>query len=280
MKLIQRLAQHAIDSHTDQAATVLEMLEEDEVVRLLGRGSVRSGAAVLQRLSPDYATAVFERLPTERAARFVEALPVDVATRLVRRVDRAVQESVLASVSAKHAGSIRRVLGFREGTAGALMDPEVLALPSELSARDALQRVRKTPKLARYNVYVVDHAQRLVGALNLRELLLARGRAPLAEIMTRDPFRVRANADQASVLSHPGWRVVHALPVVDDDEAFVGVIRYAVLKALETEFARRRSDLDTGAALGEVIAAGARGILDAFTGPTERPAGGHPDGEA
>ena len=270
MKLVRELAQHALEHHPDRAATVLERLDEAETIRLLERGSLESASAVLERLSPHYATAVLRGLKRERAARMLDALPVDVAVRVVRRADGGLQEALLALVDPNRARSIRSVLGFREGSAGALMDPDVLALPSDLSVREALRRVRKDPNLARYNLYVVDQAQRLVGALNLRELLLARGRLSLSDLMTRDPHRVLATADRATVLAHPGWKEVHALPVVDEANAFLGAIRYRVLRQLEVELlASRSGDLETSAAFGQVIAAGARGVLDAFSGAAE-----------
>jgi Mg/Co/Ni transporter MgtE len=137
--------------------------------------------------------------------------------------------------------------------------------------------VRKTAELARYNLYVVDQGGRLVGALNLRELLLARSRTLLSDLMVRDPHRVQGKADRATVLTHPGWKEVHALPVVDADETYLGAIRYRTLRELEEELlAPRDRDMDTGAAFGQVIAAVAEGVLDALGGASG-PRGGVDD---
>lgn len=270
MKLVRELAQYALEHYPDRATIVLERLDEAETIRLLDCGGLASATAVVERLSPHYATAVLRGVKPERAAKMLDSLPVDTAARIVRRADPDDQQTVLALVDPKRAKMIRAVLRFPEGSAGALMDPDVLALPSELSAREALQRVRKDAKRTRYNVYVIDQEQRLVGALNLRELLMARGRLLLADLMTREPFRVVATADRASVLAHPGWKEVHSLPVVDDANVFLGAIRYRVLRQVEEELLAPRSDeIETSAAFGQVIAAGARGLLDAFSGAAE-----------
>ena len=270
MKLITELARHALEHHPDRATIVLERLEEADTIQLLERSSLASAAAVIQRLSPHYATAVLRGLEPDKAARLLESLPVDTATRIVRRADEDTQQALLALVDSKRAKLILTVLRFPESSAGALMDPDVLALPGELSAREALRRVRKDATIARYNLYIVDQAQHLVGALNLRELLLAKGRLLLSDLMTRDPHRVVATADRASVLAHPGWKEVHALPVIDEAGVFLGAIRYRALRQLEEEFlALRTGDVETSAAIGQVIAAGARGLLDAFSGTAE-----------
>jgi magnesium transporter len=270
VNLERELARHALEHHPGRAATVLERLDESEAIRLLGSGPVASAAAVLVSLSPQYGTAVLGRVKPERAARILDALPVDTAARLLRRAATDVQTALLTHIDPKHASSIRAVLRFPEGSAGALMDPDVLALPSELTAREAMERVRKGAELARYNLYVVDQAQHLVGVLNLRELLLARRSTPLTDLMTRDPHRVVATADRASVLANPGWKAVHALPVVDEAGVFLGAIRYRVLRHLEEELlAARTDDFDTSAALGQVVAESARGLLDALSGAAD-----------
>jgi magnesium transporter len=143
-----------------------------------------------------------------------------------------------------------------------------LAVPEDFIVREALVRVRALPEQIRYEVYVVDRNQVLVGVLNLRELLLARSHARLAEVMTRDPFCLSAAADRSVVLSHPGWQKVHAIPVIDREGCYLGVIRYRILRQIEAELlGGAAEDGNTFEALGDLFAAGVAGILDALTDP-------------
>lgn len=280
MSLVRRMAQHALEVHPEASASVLERSGDAASLALLTTAPLEAAAAVLQRFSPVRAAAMLGGLPPERAARILDGIPTDAVARLVRRLPPAAQEAVLAEMPSGRAESIRRVLHFPEGTAGALMDPDVLALPVDWTAREALKRVREDAEHARYNLYVVDDGDRLVGALNLRELLLARPRATLGSLMKRDPHRIEALADRSSVLRHPGWKVVHALPVVDASGAFLGALRYRVLRRLEQELTGERGgDVDSGAALGELIAAAARGVFDAVSGTGIRPVEEADDGE-
>ncbi len=266
-KLVNQLAQHALETHPNQVTTVLERIPQEDAVRFLGAARLENAAKIVECLSPNVAPAVLHAMKTDRAAHVIETLAVDSSARVLRRMDEDRQQAILSLVDPKRARSIRSVLRFREGSAGALMDPDVLALPSDLSAREALARIRKVPELARYNLYVVGDTQKLVGALNLRELLLGRGRLPLSDLMTRDPHRILATADRASVLAHRGWREVHSLPVVDTTDAFLGAIRYRVLRRLEEDLViHRGEDAEAGAAFGQLIAAGARGLIDAVSG--------------
>jgi len=269
MALVRRLADNLIDEHPQQATAVLETMGVDETARLLERSRPASGAALIRRLSPHFAAAALAKLDLQPCARIIDALDHDVAARLLRRLSADVQAALLECISPKHAHGYRTSLSFPDNTAGALMDPEVLALPEDLSAREALKRIREAPEHTRYNVYIVDREQRLVGVLNLRELLLARPRALLSGLMVRDPQRLSAAADRASILAHPGWKDVHALPVVDEAGAYLGAVRYRTLRELEAELlSTRSSDEDASHALGQLFAAGAGALLDAFSGRT------------
>jgi len=257
-----------IRAHPERSARVLERSGPAAAAHLLARVAARPAAAVLARLTPQTAADVLEQLGIERCVPVVEALELDAAARVVRRIAPERAAALLEGVSSRRARAIGLLLRFEERTAGALMDPEVMALPEDWTAREALRRIRERPEHARYNVYVVDGQQRLVGVLNLRELLLASPRARLSELMVRSPARLEASADRAQVVAHPGWARVHAIPVVDESGAYLGAIRYHTLRALEAELlGRRGTDEDAGSALGELFATGAAGLLDALTGP-------------
>jgi magnesium transporter len=269
MALISTLADALIQKHPARAAEVLEREEPAQGITLLARGNARSAAEVLRRLSPTRVGATLGGLAPRRAASLLAALPLDAAARLLRHVEEAQRGGILEHLDARRAQSLRSLMAFPADRAGALMDPEVLALPSTLSAGEALDRVRERPDHARYNLYVLDDEARLVGALNLRELFLARPEDRLGDLMKPNPQAIRSDADRATVLSHHGWREVHALPVVDADGHYLGAFRYRTLRELEEELLHgRRDDSSSATALGELFATGAAGLLDALAAST------------
>jgi magnesium transporter len=268
VSLESRLAREFVRRHPTRSAGVLERLGAEEAAGMLSRCSAHEAAAVLRRMSPQVAAAALADLGEAKAADILETLPLDVAARLARRVDPELLAAGLERMDPRTGRSLRSLLRFAEDSAGALMDPNVLALPEDATAGEALDRIRSEPENARYNVYVVDRSQHLVGVVNLREILLARPRERLADFMVRNPKRLDANADRAAVVAHPGWREAHALPVVDSEGCYLGAIRYKILRALEEEFlGGEPQDADVREALGRLFATGAGGLLDALTSP-------------
>jgi len=71
-----------------------------------------------------------------------------------------------------------------------------------------------------------------------------------------------------SIVEHPGWRDVHALPVIDDRELFLGVLRYETLRQLEQEYTTPPPAAGGFAAvltLGELCWTGLAGVLTDLT---------------
>jgi magnesium transporter len=267
MTLEARLAAQLVRLQPARAAAVLERVPRAEAARLLGDVPAAEGAGVVASLSPFAAVEVLATLPVETAAGLVEALEDDVASRLARRMDEGRRGVVFGALPSRVARRLETLMRFPENSAGALMDPDVLALAEDLTVAEARERVREVPDQARYNLYVVDRGQVLVGVVTLRELLIAAAEAPLAASMVRSPMCLRSDADRSVVISHPGWKRVHSLPVVDEHGCYLGAVRYRTLRQLEEELLRSAlADADATEALGEVFASGALGVLDALTG--------------
>jgi magnesium transporter len=269
--LRERLALGVLEDHPDDAAGVLERLPPAAAAALFASAGGEQTADVLGRIDPTAASALVAELDHEDAVGAVAALPLESAARLLRRLAPERVEALLAQQPVRRARALRDLVRFREESAGALMDPDVLALPVDVTAEEALERVRESPDRARYNVYVVDREQKLVGVLNLHELLTAPLHAELSSLMNREPLRVSAEADRRTIVEHPGWRVVTALPVVDADGTYLGALRYRTLRRLESEIARGAPDgASASNALGDLFATAAAGMVEAVLGAPSR----------
>lgn len=278
MDLDAKLARALVRSHPEEAAAVLERGGTESATALLQAERPVAAAEVLRRMAPQFAVSVLQAASAERVAEWLELLPVEASARLLRRLDESIRESLLSAMQTRTADALRPLLQYPEATAGALMDPRVLALPSDLMAGEALTQVRGDPEHALYNLYVVDRSHQLVGVLNLRELMAAPPEVALEKVMKTEVHRLRADLGHVDVLTHPGWQDVHSLPVTDERGVYLGVVRYRTLRRLEEE--KRADDALAGSptarALGDLFRAGAAGLLETVAlaaAPRPEPAG-------
>ncbi len=262
------LAKNFAEDHPADAARVLEGLALEEASAYLDELPPRSATAVLQKMVPSNAAECIAQLSPPRFARIIAALPLDSAAALLRRLEPERQAELLSRAPSNISALIASLLRYPQNSAGALMDPRAMALPEDITATEAMARGRRAPRHVLYYIYVLDREQKLVGVMNLRELMLAPPKETLSAAMRREVTTPPALAGRMAIVEHPGWRDVHALPVVDDGGVFLGVLRYETLRKLERESATSPpagGGLAAVLTLGELCWVGLAGILTDLT---------------
>lgn len=245
-----------------------------EAALVLGDLAPAVAAGLLHYLPSLSAAFALEQLAAEDTAAILIAVRPDIAASILRATPSERRATVIACFPSRLRAAISNLLIYAEDTAGALMDPAVLTAFEQEPVRQVLARLQRNPEHALYYLYVVADDQRLVGVVNMRELMGARPDASLASVCTRNVASIAASATWQTVVEHPAWGSVHALPVVDETGQFIGVLRYETARALERRQAGDTladSSLQTASALGELFGLGLRGI---FQWPTSGIAGG------
>jgi magnesium transporter len=235
------LAAAFLASRPTDAARVLERASPVTSAAVLSRCAPRVFAEALRQMDPAEASAVLARLPGETAPGVLAELSHGPVASMLRPLDPAERERLLAVAPEETAKSVRTALFHPEGTAGSMMDSNLLALPSEISVGEARQRMRRRSKRAGNYVYVLDQDRRPMGAVSLGELMLASPKESLTSLMRAAVAKIPARAGVDAILAHPGWRGLHALPVVDSDGTLVGVLRRETYERLREEAARREA---------------------------------------
>ena len=264
MRADERLALGFMEAHPDGAARLLERAAPAEAAALLAELPDRVAAEVLRQMGPTAVAGCAAALPVEKLAAMVGELPLDAAGAVMHRVEAERREAVLTRLPAATEASLRQLLAYGPYTAGALADPLALALPEDLTVAEAQSRLRGRGGHLLYSLYIVARDQRLVGVLDLPELMAARAKDTLAAAMRRDPIRLETDTAFATLAAHHAWHHLDALPVVDREGRLVGAIRHMAVRRLEAELglrARGESVLATLVGLSELYWAGLAGMF-------------------
>lgn len=186
----------------EQLAGVIENFPASEAARLLVKLGRAEAADILEEMDPDDAADVVEEMRDEDAA------------------------AILIEMEAPHAAELRELLAYPPESAAGHMTGAVVTVSPDLSVEQALVAIRRVAQEAEtiYYVYVTDNADKLLGVLSLRDLVLAAPNAPITQITRRDLVKVRADADQEVAARMLTERGLLALPVVDADNTLLGII--------------------------------------------------------
>lgn len=263
MRLESHLVEHFVALDARDAARTLEAISPESAAALLLTLREGTRGALLRFLPIGFIARCFQTLSLDDAAALAASGRQDVIAPVLRSLDAAVRDGILTRLPSSTRAPLERLLRYPVGVAGAWMDPHILSVSDDITVEGALARVRQEPEHALYYLYVVTAEQRLVGVLNLRELLLASPKSRITDVAHAKVEAVSALASWESVLAHPAWERVHTLPVVEDGR-YIGAIRYESIRRLEQralEQAARDPAPRTGAAIAELYGLGLRGLL-------------------
>lgn len=191
--------------------------------RLLGKDRALE---VFELLDPSLQQELLEGLRDTNIRQLFEDLDPDDRARLTEEMPATVARRLLAGLSPNERRLTSTLLGYPEDSAGRLMSPEVASLRANMTASEALERLRRIGRSSEtiYALPVTDDHRRLVGALGLRDLVLADPGQRVEDLMDTDVYSARVDTDQEEAA-----RLIHeadllGLPIVDTEDRLVGIV--------------------------------------------------------
>jgi magnesium transporter len=210
------------------AETLAGDLDVEQVWRFLSHTSIRHQAAIFEYFPIDWQVKMVEGAGRERMARLIEQMSHDDRVDLLRRLMPRVAEGLLRLVDEADRRDIANLVRQDENTAGGLMTTNYAWLPPNLTATEALDRLRlQAPESETiYYIFVLDEQHRLMGVLSLRDLILAPRHARIRDIMEANVVSVRATDDREQVARVIAQYDLIAVPVVDEQGRMVGIVTH------------------------------------------------------
>jgi magnesium transporter len=225
-----------------EAATVVSMLPVPRAIELCDQPTMRRRAAILEQLEP------------ERVAEILIGLSADERTDIIQRMGLHQRHRILPKLGLEIRQELEDLLQYPEHTAGGIMTTEFVRLEQNLTVGEALKHIRSVAreKESIYACYVLEPGgDQLLGAVSLRDLVMAELDAPLTKVMRRKPVTVNALEDQESVAQKIGKYNLLAVPVLEEDGSVVGFVTVDdvidVLIEEQTEDILRMAGVEPGA---------------------------------
>jgi len=225
-----------------EASTVIMMLPVARVIELFDQPTMTRRGAILEKLDPS------------RAAQIIEGLSADERTDVIQQMGLTERRRVLARVGDETKAELEHLLQYPEHTAGGIMTTEFVRLDPLMNVGDALKHIRSVArdKESIYACYVLEpKTGGLLGAVSLRDLVMAEMNQPIAEVMRRKPITVQTSDDQETVAHRIAKYNLLAVPVLEADGSVVGFVTVDdvidVLIEEQTEDILRMAAVEPGA---------------------------------
>ena len=221
---IEKAAEAVASIHPADRADLYERLDLELREAFLSVLSSEAMGELLEYLEEEVRERVVERMPRVSLARVLDKTSQDTAVDVLRTLAPAEMARVLSAMTT--ASEITPLLEHADESAGGLMTRGYVALHPEMTTQQAITflRLRKPVVEEAYYLYVLDAANRLLGVVNLRELLISDLDTPIVNVMTKDSITVEADTDQEEVARLIQHYRLRALPVVNEQGVLSGIV--------------------------------------------------------
>lgn len=216
-----------IDTDPQQAALALEALSPEDAAAVVRGLSPETAARLLARVHPQSEAAIYELLVPEPAATLLGLADADDAADAFRALRDDSRRALLASLTLERRRELEERLSYLDHSAGQIMRTDVVSFSKDARVRDVVTRLKTitASKHPQSYTYVVDEHRRLLGVLNMRDLLLAEDDARVETIMRTDVISVPSHVDREELIAESKVKSYLSIPVVDAQGRLLGAVR-------------------------------------------------------
>jgi magnesium transporter len=222
------LKEKLADMHPVDLADILEEMEPEQRVEIFEGLDPEQASDTFEEIDPNVQRDLVESLGTDKVAKLVDEMTTGQAADVLSILPASDADDILERLNPDDARKIRAILERQEEHILDYATQEYIAFPPDKTAEQAQNeyRVAARGKDVVMYLYILDQAGRLLGIVDIKELLQADDKALMKDIMeghvhTLDPDSTLKEASQ--MFTRYDYR---ALPITDDGDKMLGVVTY------------------------------------------------------
>lgn len=223
---------------------VAEFLQKQDLsicVKTLDLFDLETQASLFSYFSEAYQLDFYHTLPRRTLATIFTYMASDIRADFYQKLTDKQQAQLLPYLPKKIKKDILTLSAYSQEVAGGIMTTDFATVYDDMTIQQALDKVREdapTKKML-YYLYVVDKDMKMLGFVDLKELIMLNPKALIKEVLQNMFVFAKVLEDRELVAEKIEKYNLVALPVLNDDDQLVGVVTYDdaidVLRAENTE---------------------------------------------
>ena len=232
------LKERLAEIHPVDMADIIEDLDHEQRVAIFDELETSHASDTLEEINPNVQRSLVSSLRKEKVANLINEMTAGQAADVLAVLPAHDAMSILELIEPEKALKIRSILSKQEQSIINFVTVSFIKLPPDKIVADTRKEYRNFArgKDAVMYLHVVDNDDKLLGIIDIKELLQAEGEVQLKDIMidkviTLDPD---STLEEASVFfDRYDFR---SIPVVDNFHRILGVILYRDIMELKHRF--------------------------------------------
>ncbi len=225
-KKIKELREYLENINSADFPSILENVDEDKIIMIYRLLSKEKAAEVFVELDHDDQEELINYLTDSEIKNVMNEIYMDDAVDLIEEMPSNVVKRILANTKPANRKIINELLKYPDDTAGTLMTTEFIDLKENMNVDEAFKVIKQKnlKKETVYNCYVVTIDRKLLGVVDIKDLLTAEREDLIKDIMDTNVVKVNTLEDQEEVTKMFEKYDCIAIPVVDQEDRLVGII--------------------------------------------------------
>lgn len=210
--------------HENDIASALELLTKEErhrLYKILGDEKISEIFAYL-----DDVEEYIGELSSEKAADIIEEMDVDDAIDVLEELEDDKKEELISLLDEEAKKDIVMVQSFTEEQIGSKMTTNYISITKNSTVKSAMKSLidQAADNDNVSLIYVVDEENKYAGAIDLRELIIARASVDLDDIITKNYPYVYGDEDVEKCIDEIRDYEEKSIPVLNRQNELIGVI--------------------------------------------------------
>jgi Mg/Co/Ni transporter MgtE len=216
------------ETHPADLADIVEELDSDQRVTLFEELEPSLASDTLEEIDPAVQRDVVFALKKDRVAQLIGEMTPGQAADIVSVLPADERRIIARLLDIKLVDKIREIVEKQETNILSFTTSKFLKCSGDMTVDDTLRHFRRNARgmdVVMY-FYIVDDSGKLLGVLDIKELLVAEPASRLKDLMVENVISLKCDStmkEAAAAFLRYGFR---ALPVVDDGDALQGVVPY------------------------------------------------------
>lgn len=224
-KKLMELHQELDVMNSADIPSILEKLDDEELIVVYRLLSKDKAAEVFAYLEPEMQEKLINALTDTELKEVINELFMDDTVDLIEEMPANVVKRILKNMKSADRKIINELLNYPEDSAGSIMTTEFVDLKENMTVTEAFAKIKKIGNVDNiYTCYVLSMTRKLIGVVQLRDLIFAKRNDFIKDLMKTDVISVMTEDDQEEVAKKFDKYDVNIMPVVDKENRLVGIV--------------------------------------------------------
>ena len=212
------------DYHENDIADAFVRLDEEERKRLYPILGAEQVAEIFTYIDdPDL---YLNELDLDKAARVISYMDSDDAVDVLDELDDSKQAQLVELLDEESSHDIKMIQSYEDDEVGSKMTTNFIVIKNDLTIRQAMRElIRQAGENDNIlTVYVTDEAGKFYGAIDLKDLIIARENNALEDIISTSYPYLRDHEQISECIERMKDYAEDSIPVLDENDEILGVI--------------------------------------------------------